>query len=163
MLTCLPLSAAVPTPEEFFGFRMGTDKKLARWDKIVEYLEKVAATSGRVHVRNLGPSTMNNPFLAVEISSEANMKDLAKYKALEQKLYFQGGAPTNAERDEIFRNGKAVIVITTTVHATEIGASQMVPEAVYKLATSEDPSVLKILANTILVLVPSLIRETLST
>ena len=113
MLTCLPLSAAVPTPEEFFGFRMGTDKKLARWDKIVEYLEKVAATSGRVHVRNLGPSTMNNPFLAVEISSEANMKDLAKYKALEQKLYFQGGAPTNAERDEIFRNGKACLLYTS--------------------------------------------------
>ena len=150
------LTAATPTPEEFFGFRMGTDKKLARWDKIVEYLEKVAVTSGRVRVRNLGPSTMNNPFLAVEITSEANMRDLAKYKALEQKLYFQGGAPTPAERDEIFKNGKAVVVITTTVHATEIGASQMVPEAVYKLATSEDPAVLKILANTILVLVPSL-------
>jgi hypothetical protein len=156
-LTIVSLSAAtVPTPEEFFGFRMGADKKLARWDKIVEYLEKVGSTSGRVRVRNLGPSTMNNPFLAVEITSEANMKDLARFKALEQKLYFQGGAPTDAERDEIFRNGKAVVVITTTVHATEIGASQMVPEAVYKLATSEDPAVLKILANTILVLVPSL-------
>ena len=158
LLTWMSLSGATPTPtpEEFFGFRMGTDKKLARWDKIVEYLEKVAATSGRVRVRNLGPSTMNNPFLAVEITSEANMKDLAKFKALEQKLYFQGGAPTQEERDEIFRHGKAVVVITTTVHATEIGASQMVPEAVYKLATSEDPTVLKILANTILVLVPSL-------
>jgi hypothetical protein len=149
-------AATVPTPDEFFGFRMGTDKKLARWDKIVEYLEKVGATSGRVHVRNLGPSTMNNPFLAVEITSEANMKNLDKLKALEQKLYFQNGAPTNAERDEIFRDGKAVVVITTTVHATEIGASQMVPEAVYKLATSNDPAILKILANTILVLVPSL-------
>ena len=149
-------AARPPTPEEFFGFRMGTDKKLARWDKIVGYLERVAATSPRVRVRNLGPSTMNNPFLALEITSEANMRDLAKYKALEQKLYFQNGAPTPGERDEIFKNGKAVVVITTTVHATEIGASQMVPEAVYKLATSEDPAVLKILANTILVLVPSL-------
>ena len=157
LILSFSLSAAtVPTPEDFFGFRMGTDKKLARWDKIVEYLEKVAATSPRVRVRNLGPSTMNNPFLAVEITSEANMRDLAKYKALEQKLYFQNGAPTPVERDEIFKNGKAVVVITTTVHATEIGASQMVPEAVYKLATSDDPAVLKILANTILVLVPSL-------
>lgn len=135
---------------------MGTDKKLARWDKIVEYLENVAATSGRVRVRNLGPSTLNNPFLAVEVSSEDNIRNLAKYKALQQKLFFQGGAPTEAERDEIFKNGKAVVVITTTVHATEIGASQMVPEAVYKLATSNDPAILKTLNNTILVLVPSL-------
>jgi hypothetical protein len=27
----------IPSPEQFFGFRMGTDRKLARWDKIVDY------------------------------------------------------------------------------------------------------------------------------
>ena len=27
----------IPSPEEFFGFQMGTDRKLARWDKLVEY------------------------------------------------------------------------------------------------------------------------------
>ena len=35
------LSAAVQTPEEYFGFRIGTDKKLARWDKIVDWSFKI--------------------------------------------------------------------------------------------------------------------------
>ena len=27
----------ITTPDEFFGFKIGADKKLARWDKITEY------------------------------------------------------------------------------------------------------------------------------
>jgi len=27
----------VTTPENFFGFKMGADRKLARWDRIVDY------------------------------------------------------------------------------------------------------------------------------
>jgi hypothetical protein len=36
----------VTAPEKFFGFQMGADRKIARWDKIVEYyklLEKQSA------------------------------------------------------------------------------------------------------------------------
>src|SRR4029079_10705396 len=65
-------------------------------------------------------------------------------------------APTDAERDEIFRQGKVVLLITTTIHATEIGASQMVVELVHQMATEESPQVKKILDNVIFVLVPSL-------
>ena len=34
----IPLAAQdkITSPEEFFGFKMGADFKLARWDKIVE-------------------------------------------------------------------------------------------------------------------------------
>ncbi len=146
----------IQTPEQFFGFRMGTDDKLARWDKIVEYFQQIAAGSDRVRYRELGKSTNGNPFVALEIASADTLKNLERYKQLERKLYFQGGAPTDTERDEIFRQGKAVVAITTTIHATEIGASQMVPELVHRLATENSPAVRKILDNVIFVLVPSL-------
>ncbi len=159
MVFCLSgavAAAETPTPEQFFGFRMGTDKKLARWDKIVEYFDRVAATSDRVRLRNLGPTTNGNRFIVLEISAPETLKNLDHFKAMQRKLYFQGGAPTATERDEIFRDHKAVVLITTNVHATEIGASQMVPEYVYQLATSNDPKVRHILAETIFLLVPSL-------
>ena len=41
----LPAQNAVATPDQFFGFRIGSDNKLARWDKIVEYMRQVAGTS----------------------------------------------------------------------------------------------------------------------
>jgi hypothetical protein len=147
---------AIPTPEQFFGFRMGTDNKLARWDKIVDYFKQVSGASDRIRFRELGKSTNGNPFVALEIASADTLKNLDRYKQMERKLYFQGGAPTDAERDEIFRQGKAVVLITTTIHATEIGASQMVVELVHRLATDNSPQVKKILDNVIFVLVPSL-------
>ena len=150
------LHAQVPTPEQFFGFKMGTDNKLARYDKIVEYCQKVAETSGRVRVRNMGPTTLGVPFIMVTVASEDTIKNLDHYQALEKKLYFQGGAPTDAERDEIMKSGKSVVLITSNIHSTEIGSSQASVDLVYKLATNNSPQIQKILDNDILLLVPSL-------
>src|SRR4029453_17861742 len=94
--------------------------------------------------------------IALEIASPDTLKNLDRYKQLERKLYFRDGAPTDTERDEIFRQGKAVVVITNSIHATEIGASQMVVELVHRLATENSPQVKKILDNVIFVLVPCL-------
>ncbi len=159
LLTLLPLplrAAELPTPEQFLGFRVGTDKKLVRWDKMTEYFDKAAAASDRVRVRDLGKTTNGNRFVLLEISAPDTIKNLDRYKSLEHKLYLRNGIPTDAERDEVFREGKAVVVITCSVHATEIGATQMVVELVHRLATENSPQVKKILDNTILLLVPSL-------
>ena len=160
LLTCALLAAraqaTIPTPDQFFGFRMGTDNRLARWDRIVEYMRRVSSASDRIRFRELGQSTNGNPFIALEISSPDTLKNLDRYKQMERRLYFQGGDPTDAERDEIFRQGKVVVLVTTTIHATEIGASQMVVELVHRLATENSSQVNKILDNVIFVLVPSL-------
>jgi len=60
------------------------------------------------------------------------------------------------EREEIFAQGKLVIAITCSVHATEIGATQMAVELVHRLATDGSPQVKKIVDNVIFLLVPSL-------
>ena len=57
--------AALGTPEQFFGFRIGSDNKLARWDKIVDYMRQVSAASDRVRFRELGKSTDGNPFIVM--------------------------------------------------------------------------------------------------
>ncbi len=161
LLACASLAAglasaqSIPTPEQFFGFKIGADKKLARYDKIVEYLQKIADNSDRVRVRNVGPTTNGNPFVIVEIASADTIKNLDRYKQLQRKLYFQGGAPSNAERDEIFKSGKSVVFISNNIHSTEIGSSQMVIELVYRMATENSPYMQKILDNTILVMEPS--------
>ena len=134
LLSTLVATAAGPlqSPEQFLGFRVGADNKLARWDRIVEYMKLAAATSDRVRFRELGKTSGNNPFIVLEISAADTLKNLDRYKQLERKLYFQGGTPTDAERDEIFRQGKLVLLVTCSIHATEIGASQMALELVHR-------------------------------
>ena len=149
-------AGTLQTPEQFVGHRVGADGKLIRWDKAVEYYKLAAANSDRVRFRELGKTSQNNPFVVLEISSPDTLKNLDRYRQLERKLYFQGGAPSDAERDAIFRDGKIVLLITCSIHATEIGATQMAVELVHRLATEDSPAVKKILDNVIFLLVPSL-------
>src|SRR4051812_13026600 len=149
-------AGTLQTPEQFLGFKVGADNKLVRWDKIVEYMKLAAANSDRVRFRELGKTSSNNPFIVLEISAPDTLKNLDRYKQLERRLYFQSGTPSDSERDEIFRQGKVVVVITCSIHATEIGASQMSVELVHRLATDDSPAVRKILDNVIFLLVPSL-------
>jgi hypothetical protein len=146
---------SLPTPEQFIGFKVGADNKLARWDKIVDYMKLVAAGSDRVRFRELGKTSQGNALIALEIAGPDTLKNLDRYKQLERRLYFQNGVPGVRERDEIFRQGKAVVLVTCATHATEIGCTQMVLEFVHQLATDDSAGVRKILDNVIVLLVPS--------
>src|SRR6266849_730750 len=149
-------AGSLQTPDQFLGHRVGADNRLIRWDKIVEYMKLAAASSDRVRYRELGKTSNGNPFVAMEISAPDTIKHLDHHKQLSRRLYFQDGAPGDGERDAIFREGKVVVAITCSIHATEIGASQMSVELVHRLATDESTAVKKILDNVIFVLVPSL-------
>ncbi len=149
-------AGSVRTPEQVLGFKVGADNRLARWDTVVDYMKLAASGSDRVRYRELGKTSSGNPFIVLEISAPDTLKNLDRYKEMERKLYFQGGAPSDGERDAIFRQGKLVLLVTCSIHATEIGASQMSLELVHRLATDGSPGVKKILDNVIFLLVPSL-------
>ncbi len=152
----LTAAPALQAPDQFIGFKVGSDNKLARWDKIVEYLKLAGSSSDRVHYRELGKTTLGNSLVALEIASPETLKNLDRYKQLERRLYFQGGAPNARDRDEMFRLGKAVVLITCATHATEIGCTQASLELVHTLATDDSAVTRKILDNVIVLLVPSL-------
>jgi hypothetical protein len=151
----LDAAATLQPPEQFIGFRVGADNRLARWNTIVDYMKLAAASSDRVQVHELGPSTDGHPFISVVVGSAETLKNLERYKQLERRLYFRNGVPSVRERDEIFRQGKTVVLITAGVHSTEVGPTQATLELVHRLATDDSPSTRKILENVILVLVPN--------
>jgi len=154
----------IPTPENHFGHEIGADRKLVNWEGAVEYYRMVGERSDRVNVQEVGRTTDERPFLLLEISSGQTMANLDRYRRLQQRLYFQDHRPgqdpesvhSKEAREELFREHKAVVLITASIHATEVGAAQMSLELVHTLATSKDPRVRKILDNVILLLVPSL-------
>ena len=46
--------AQTQTPEQFFGFRMGTDGELARYPKILEYFQHLSKTTHRMKYQEVG-------------------------------------------------------------------------------------------------------------
>jgi hypothetical protein len=157
ILACAILSAqTIPTPEAFFGHKIGADKKLVRWDKLVDYLRLVDQASDRVELQDLGKTTNGNPFVLLIISSPANLRDIETYKKINRRIFDPRLVSSEDEARSLVRDGKLFVLVSCSMHASEVGATQMSPEAVYRLATDDSPEVRKILDNIVFLLVPCL-------
>jgi hypothetical protein len=143
----------VPSPELFYGFRIGADRRLANWTQIVDYFRTVDRLSDRVVVEDLGPTTDGRPYLLATITAPSTIDDLPRFRRMQQQLV--DPATTEAEAARIERDGKVVVLIGAGVHANEVGSSQMMSELLYELATSDEAWVRQVLEQAIVLLVPS--------
>ena len=144
----------VTSPEQFFGFQLGADRKMARWDKIVDYYGVIEKQSGgRMKVINMGPTENNNPFLEVIITSPKNLANLDAIRKNNLTIVHPGATP-EAEIKKLVAGGKVVIVQSMSMHATEIGGTQMAPELAFDLLTRTDEDAKRILDNVVFIEVP---------
>jgi Zinc carboxypeptidase len=149
----LALLAQVKAPQDYLGFRVGEDYKLADWQQITAYFNELGKGSDRVRVDVIGQSTLKKPFLRLTITSPENQAKLARYEEITHRLADPRGlSPEEAER--LIGEGKSVIAITCSVHATEVAAAQMSMELAYNMATKNTTEVKNILDNVIFLLVP---------
>ena len=151
-------AAAIPAPEEVLGFRPGDDRKLASWAQTVEYFRRLAAASPRVKFEELGKTTLGAPFVLATISAPENIERLETYKDIQRLLADprQIGGRREVKAEGYRSNGKTVVLITCGVHSTEVGSYLSGMLIAHRLASSDDPEVLEILSNTIVLIVPSL-------
>ncbi len=147
----------IPAPNEVVGFTPGDDKKLASWNQIVDYFQKLDAASDRVQFQEIGKSTMNAPFVYATISAPENLKNLEKYKQINDKLADPRLIKSNEKlAGDLIRQGKTIVLITCGIHSTEVGSTLSSMLIAHRLASSNEPEIQKILQNTIVLLVPSL-------
>ena len=143
----------VERPESFFGFRLGDDYKMARWDRIAEYFYLLNQQSGNIRVVNLGPTTENNPFLMAIITSAENQARLEELREVNGRVADPRGL-SDAEIDGLVQEGKVIVCQSMSLHANEIAATQMAPQLAYNLVTGEDEATKHILDNVIFLMVP---------
>ena len=93
--------------------------------------------------------------IAAFISSAATIKNLDKYREIQQRLA-DPRKTTLQQAQEFVANGKAVVMITCSIHATEVASTHTAVEFAYRLLTEDKPKFRAILDNTIFILVPSL-------
>ena len=150
-----PAQQAVTSPEAAFGFKPGTDRKLADWTQLTAYFKTLSTQSDRIHYEEVGKTTEGRPFIAVTISSADNIAHLDKYKKISAALA-DPRVTTEAQAKELIAQGKTILLVTCNIHSTEIASSQSATEFAYRLATGDTPEIQSILNNVILILVPSL-------
>lgn len=157
LLAVATLAQTVPTPKEILGFTPGDDRKLASWAQVVDYFQKLGDASDRVIFREIGKTTDGRPFVYAVISSPENLKRLDEYVAINDKL----ADPRKIKRDDaeaakLIAKGRTFVLITHGIHSTEVGSTLSSTLTAYRLATSNEPDIKKILDNDIIVMVPSL-------
>jgi Zinc carboxypeptidase len=148
----------VPPPETTLGFKIGEDRKLAKWDQFLAYFGELAKTSDRIKLDTLGKTTLGRPFVVATISSPENLKRLDEFKEIQRKLSdprLMANANESAI-NELIGKGKTAVVITCGIHSTEVGGTFTATELAYKLTSQNTPEVKGILDNVIILLVPSL-------
>lgn len=145
----------VPTPASVIGFVPGTDRKLPTWKQVTDYFAALDAASPRIQVHTLGKTTLGRPFIVAFIGDPATIANLAKLRDDARRLA-DPRLTTAAQRAALLRNGKVVVLVTSSIHSTEVGGILTPLDLAYKLVTSEDAEARAIRKNTVVMLVPSL-------
>ncbi len=146
---------AVPTPASVIGFDPGTDRKLPEWQQVVAYFKALDAASPRLQLHTLGKTTLGRPFIAAFIGDSATLADLPRIRAA-QRLLADTRTGTPAQRAAVLANGKVVVLVTSSIHSTEVGGILTPMRLAHRLVTSEDAEARDIRRNTLVILVPSL-------
>jgi hypothetical protein len=147
--------AAVPTPESHFGHPIGADRQLLDWDKVVSYFYALARSSDKIRVAEYGRSAENRPLIAATIAAPETLRKLDRYREIQRRLA-DPRITSPAEAEAMFKEGKNIVLMTCSIHASEVASTHSAVEFAYRLITENNPRFQTILDNTILLLVPSL-------
>jgi hypothetical protein len=151
-----PAPAPIPTPRSVLGFEPGEDRKLVEWPVLVRYFEALAKASDRIEYREIGKTTLGAPFIALAISSPQNLKRLDYFRQVNSGLADPRVFRTARAARDALQNGKTIVLITSSIHSTEVGGHLSPVALAYRLATDTSANTRAILDNVILWLVPSL-------
>ncbi|HWE00385.1 MAG TPA: M14 family metallopeptidase [Bryobacteraceae bacterium] len=149
------LVAAPPTPESWFGHKIGADRELLDWNKVVSYFYELPKSSDKIKVWEYGRSAENRPMIAAMIAAPEVLRDEKRYQEIQRRLA-DPRLTTPAEAEPMFRDGKNIVLMTCSIHATEVASTHSAVEFAYRLITEDSPRFRAILNNDILLLVPSL-------
>jgi len=154
VLAAGPLGAQTP-PDKFLGHRVGEDRKLADYTQIKAYFEKLAQETNKLKLFTIGESVQKRPMIMAAISTPENLAKLDRWKEITHKLRDPRLTPFEEAR-KLAKEGKAIVLITCSLHATEVAASQMSMELAYDLVTGKtDFDTARVLGDVVVLLVPT--------
>ena len=137
------------SPEEQFGFEIGTDYELINYEELHEYWIKLAGESDRMVLDTLGLTEEGRPQIQAIITSPENHRNINRYRDISRRMAKVEGV-SRVEALELAEEGKAIVWIDGGLHATEVLGAHQLTELVYRMNTNSDAETLRILDDVIL-------------
>jgi hypothetical protein len=142
----------VPDPKSHFGYVPGDPYKLADYQEVISYFQKLEKSSGRLRLTSFGKSSNGKPLWVAFISSPENLAKLDRYREISRKLALGQGSQDEARR--LSAEGKAVVWIDSGLHASEVAPVQHAPHLAYRMLTDESEEFRRMRQNVLLMQVP---------
>ncbi len=136
----------IPVPSETLGFYIG--ERHLRHDQLKAYFNKLAQHSTRIKTTSIGRTSQLREQFLVTISSPENLENLDNILAQRQ-------VPYQSESVKL-SDDPLVIWLGYSVHGDEISGANAAMVVAYYLAATEEQTIENLLANTIIVLEPSI-------
>ena len=142
----------IPTPFEQLGFNLGDDYRLANFQQLLEYWQRLSQESDRMLLEQIGTSEEGRPMAMAIVTSPENHRNLDRYKEISRHLALAEGL-TDDQARQLAAEGKAVVWIDGGLHATEVLGAQQLIELVYRMVSRDDAETLRFLDDVIVLAV----------
>jgi Zinc carboxypeptidase len=154
LVTAPAQAAPIPPPKQYFGFEIGTTGKLARFSKLQDYYELVAARSNRFKYQNLGETVLGHDYPFLLASSPRNLDRVNRILADNARLANPRGLSEEDAR-ELAEDNIPVYYLESGMHSSEVVPIQVLANVVHRLATERSRDIDQILDEMLLVIVPA--------
>ncbi|HUP88992.1 MAG TPA: M14 metallopeptidase family protein, partial [Longimicrobiales bacterium] len=119
----------------------------------MRYVDRLAATSRRVHVDTVARTHEGREVLSVVVTSEANQSRIAQIKADAQRVADPRGASAS-DLNAVVGRLPSIVWLGYTVHGGEASGAEAALAFMYQLAAGTDPQTKLILDSTVVVIDP---------
>ena len=141
--------AQIPTPESVLGHKPGDDFYLATYEDSLGYFRKLAASSKRIKLVDVGKTTQGRDWFIAFISDPENLAQLDHYKDVSRRLALARGV-SDEQAHTLAREIKPIIHIDGGLHASEVANHQHTIQLGHDLVASEEPEFQTIRKNLII-------------
>ncbi len=138
---------AIPTPEQFLGYAIGTH--FTRHDRIVAYFRELARVSNRVHVQTIGKTYEEREQIVVTFTAPENHDRLEEIR----KEHLTSIDPSKPVLDN---KAPVVVMLGYSVHGNEASCSEVSLLTGYYLAAAQDNETAQWLKEAVIFIDPSL-------
>ncbi|MDA3822616.1 MAG: M14 family metallopeptidase [Bacteroidales bacterium] len=146
-------NSKIVNPENYFGYKPGSDGNLFFYKDLIAYLHDLEKGSSRIKLEEIGTSPLGRKMYIAFISSEENISKLQDYKVINMELALNADLK-EAQRKQYIMDGKVFVLATLSMHSSEVGPSQSASLIAYDLVTTNDEKKLEWLDNVVYMMVP---------
>ncbi len=143
----------IPSPLDHFGAIIGAPGVMHRTAEIYGYFEKLADSSPKLTMEQIGTSEEGRPIHLIAISSNATLSNIQSYQDKLSQLADPRKTDA-ATAQKLISEAKPIYYLNGGMHSPEMGSPEMLMELAYRLITDPSPEIQNILENTIILINP---------